>query len=89
MKQRARHWTQDLPLGSRLAFDVNVSDKAIGQYARAGHVVVCCAKAGESDESFLERAYVAGATDVFSQDADIGNIIEKENYSGMKWWRYV
>ncbi len=78
----------DLPPGSKLAFDVNVSNKDIGQYARAGYVIVCCCEPSESDESFLDRAWVAGATHVFSQDADIGNIIQKENYD-MIWKRYV
>lgn len=73
----------------RLAFDVNVSCRAIGRFAREGHIIVCCCKEGESDEDFLARAWEAGADVVFSQDADIGNIIEKEKYDGMKWRRYV
>lgn len=79
---------QDLPDNSFLAFDVNVPDKKIGQYARKGHKIVCCCYEGESDESFLDRAFVSGATHVFSQDADIGLIIEREDYD-MTWLRYV
>lgn len=78
----------DIPENSRLAFDVNVANKVIGQYARQGHTIVCCAKEGETDESFLDRAFVAGATHVFSQDADIAIIIEKENYD-MRWVRHM
>jgi hypothetical protein len=80
--------TQELPELSRLAFDVNVSNKVIGQYARQGYWIVCCCNEGETDESFLSRAYSAGATHVFSQDADIGIIIEKEEYE-MLWVRYL
>jgi len=88
MMQKTNNVSHEFPKGSRLAFDVNVSNKIIGQYAREGHIVVCCCEQAESDESFLDRAFVAGATHVFSQDADIGIIIEKEGYD-MKWVRFL
>lgn len=78
--------TQELPVKSYLAFDVNISNKEIGRYAREGHIIVCCCKEAETDEAFLERAFEAGADYILSQDADIGIIIEKEGYD-MIWIR--
>ena len=77
---------QDIEPMSILAFDVNVPNKKIGAYARAGHIVACCARPSETDESFLSRANSLGCNVVFSQDADIGNIIQKEGYD-MVWKR--
>lgn len=76
------------PQGSKLAFDVNVSDRLIGRYARAGNIVVACALPAETDESFVGRAFAAGATHIFSQDADIGLIIDKEGYDGVVWVKF-
>lgn len=79
---------QEFDKPMRIAFDVNVSNSCIGAYARDGNIVVCCALEAESDESFLSRAFVAGAEVVMSQDADIGLIIDREGYD-MIWRRYV
>lgn len=70
--------------GTRMAFDENIGDKEIGQYARAGAVIVYVSPAGTDDETWLQDAWAAGADVVVSNDSDIGNIIQKENYD-MTW----
>lgn len=79
----------DVPKDAWLAFDVNVHSEIIGRYAKLGHKIVCCAGEGEPDESFVDRAYLAGAQIIFSQDADIGLIIDKECYEGIRWQRWM
>lgn len=71
--------------GTRLAFDVNVSNAEIGAYVRNGCIGVLCAQKSESDESWVHRAFMADCDVCLSQDADVGNIIEKEGYEGMRW----
>lgn len=77
----------ELPMGTKVAFDVTYSDKTIGAYSRHGHHVVCVARPGETDESWVGRAMEAGAEIVFSEDSDVGNILERENWFFMKWRR--
>jgi hypothetical protein len=73
------------PPGTKLAFDVNISDRTMGRYARDGCVIVFVAKDGQPDEEWIWQAYEAGAEVVLSYDLDIPNLIEKENLLGMKW----
>lgn len=75
--------------GTRVACDVNVGDRDIGRMTRRGLVVVCVAKQGEADEDFLWRAYGAGAQVVFSQDADIGNIIDRNGWNDIQWKEWI
>lgn len=80
-----RRDSSDIAPGTRVACDVNVGDRDIGRMTRRGLIVVCVAKPSEPDEDFLWRAYAAGATVVFSQDADIGNIIDRNNWTDVQW----
>ncbi len=61
----------------RLAFDVQVSDKEIGRLARLGHVIVCVARPSETDESWVARAISLGAERIYSDDHDIGDILQR------------
>lgn len=72
------------PLGTRLAFDENIADRTIGAYARSGCIVVYVSPHGTADEVWMEEAWARGAEVCISKDADIGNIIQKENYD-MRW----
>lgn len=75
----------DFPPGTRLAFDENIGDKTIGQYARSGCVIVYVAPKGAADEDWVAEAYSRGAQFALSWDLDVGNIIDRNEYSGIEW----
>ena len=71
--------------GTRLAFDENISNRVIGEYARSGCIIVYVSPKGTSDDVWVAEAYSRGAEVILSWDLDVGNIIDKENYSGVQW----
>lgn len=77
--------TLEFAPGTRLACDVNIPNKVVGMYARMGCVIVYVAKVGEPDEEWVDNAYKAGAEVIIGQDADLGILIQQNNYEGMRW----
>lgn len=69
-----------------IAFDCNISNEIIGQYARQGYVIVTVALDGEDDFVWIKRAYDFGAEFIVSADFDVPKIIAK-NFPAMKWAR--
>lgn len=61
----------------RIACDVNISNRDIGELARDGFVIVCVAAPGEDDESWLERALGQDVDVIISQDLDIPNLLDR------------
>ena len=70
----------------RVALDVNISNFQIGTLARNGDLVVCVAKASESDEVWLTRALDRDADIVISQDLDVPNLLDKWRVDGVLWF---
>lgn len=58
----------------RIAVDVQVSNKDIGQIARLGHEIVCVAKGSEEDNKWVERALDRGAELILTDDIEIDEI---------------
>lgn len=79
------YMNREFPPGTRLACDVNIANKVVGMYARAGCIIVYVAKENEPDEVWVEKAYRLGAQVIIGQDADLGILIDKNNYDGMRW----
>lgn len=61
----------------RIAVDVNISNREIGELARDGDEIVCVAKKREHDEAWLERALLRDADIIISQDLDVPNILDR------------
>lgn len=68
----------------KIAYDVGVHDREIGRVTRLGHEVVCVAKQAEADEIWIERAMDNGAEIIFSDDLDIPNYLDKNNYDSVQ-----
>ena len=60
----------------RIAVDVNVSNREIGELTREGDLVVCTARPREEDWRWLERALEKDADIIISQDLDIPNLLD-------------
>ncbi len=60
----------------RIAVDVNISNRDIGELAREGDVIVCVAHRGETDEAWVGRALDEGCEVFISQDLDIPNLLD-------------
>lgn len=61
----------------KLAVDVQVSNEVIGSLCRAGDEVVCVARMGEEDQSWVSRALDRGAEILISPDLDIPNLLDQ------------
>lgn len=61
----------------RLAVDVNISNREIGELARDGDQIVCVARKREEDQAWLERALERDVDVIISQDLDIPNILDR------------
>lgn len=60
----------------RLAVDVNISNREIGELAREGDQIVCVARKREDDQNWLERALERDVDVIISQDLDIPNLLD-------------
>lgn len=61
----------------RLAVDVNVSNREIGELAREGDQIVCVARKSEYDQDWIERALERDADVIISQDLDVPNLLDR------------
>lgn len=73
-------------MGMRIAVDVNISNRDIGDLARYGHAIVCVAGHGEEDWRWLERALERDVDVVISQDLDIPNLLDQWNVAQDVIW---
>lgn len=69
----------------KIAFDVNVADAEIGRLVRLGFEVVCVARRAEPDDSWIERAVDNGAQIIFSNDLDVPNYLDRQNYDDVQY----
>lgn len=60
----------------KIAVDVNVSNREIGELARLGDIIVCVAMKKEDDREWLERALARDADIIISQDLDVPNLLD-------------
>lgn len=70
-----------------IALDVGVGYRRKKQLESMGYKVVVTARDSETDDSWVNRAFVAGARFVISADLDIPKLIETEGYP-MVWINY-
>lgn len=70
----------------KLALDVNISNRDIGELAREGYVIVCVAKRGEEDQLWLERALAEDVDVIISQDLDIPNLLDRWRVANDVLW---
>lgn len=70
-----------------IALDVCVGKKRTERLKTLGYKVVCIARDAETDASWVNRAFSAGAFFVISADMDIPKIVEREGYP-MCWVEY-
>lgn len=71
----------------KIAIDVPVGRKRRDKLIRMGYDVVCEAKPKETDDSWLNRAFVNGAIFAVSADSDVPRLIERNLYP-MTWILY-
>lgn len=71
----------------RIALDQSVGRRRAIDLVNMGYVVVVVAKASETDESWVNRAFAEGAQFAISPDLDIPRLIEKQSYP-MTWINY-
>lgn len=67
-----------------IAVDVAIGKKRKKIFESMGYEVVVCARDSETDESWLNRAFAAGAQYIVSPDMDIPRLIENNRYP-MVW----
>lgn len=70
----------------KVAVDVNVSNREIGELAREGCVIVCVARRGEDDQAWLERALAEDVDIIISQDLDIPNLLDRWRVANDVLW---
>jgi len=71
----------------RIALDQSIGAKRKKQLNDLGYEVVVTADHAETDESWMNRAFAAGAVFAVSPDLDIPRIIENQRYP-MAWINY-
>lgn len=71
----------------RIALDQSVGRRRAIELVDIGYLVVAIARHGESDESWMNRAFAEGAQFAISPDLDIPRLIEKHEYP-MAWINY-
>lgn len=70
-----------------IALDVGVGFRRKKELEALGYVVVAVARDSETDDSWLNRAFVSGAQFAVSADLDIPRLIETNRYP-MVWINY-
>lgn len=71
----------------RIALDQSVGRRRALDLIHIGYEVVVVARASETDESWVNRAFAAGAQFAISPDLDIPRVIENRSYP-MTWINY-
>lgn len=71
----------------RIALDQSVGRRRAIDLIDLGYEVVVVARASETDESWMNRAFAEGAQFAISPDLDIPRVIENRNYP-MIWINY-
>ncbi len=70
----------------KIAVDVNVSNRDIGELCRDGDQVVCVAMRSEEDSSWVERALDRDCDVFISQDLDIPNLLDSWRVANDVLW---
>lgn len=72
---------------AKLALDTAVGQRRVTELIQLGYSIVVIARESETDESWLNRAFVEGAQFAISPDLDVPRLIEQNNYP-MIWINY-